>query len=299
MSSRAQASLSAVLFLGPQLHCIHFDFDGGGEEKSISLASVVSLATHSLPAVVEELTLTGWFPPMVTDLISRFSNLRRLKVDNTNVEFEAFLLFLPAISHSVRLTSLVLRWAHSLSGRQIDRLPLSAPLLLPVGAFPALKHLDVTGDFESIRQLVSTLDSSQITTLSMNFDSGPRSFRYGRDSGIREWRLLFDLVSGRWGSSLERISIDTGNHHGRAEFEELLHGFCEVRNLREFRLLASLRSPSKNEISRPWQSGYRGSRSWQSVLSPGEMPMRSNSLHPTVCSTSSLTVRHLSSWKSL
>ncbi|KAJ7898382.1 hypothetical protein B0H13DRAFT_2520880 [Mycena leptocephala] len=237
MSSRAQASLSAVLFLGPQLHCIHFDFDGGGEEKSIGLTSVVSLATHSLPAVVEELTLTGWFPPMVTDLIPRFSNLRRLKVDNTNVEFEAFLLFLPAISHSMRLTSLVLRWAHSLSGRQIDRLPLSAPLLLPVGAFPALKHLDVTGDFESIRQLVSTLDSSQITTLSMNFDSGPRSFRYGRDSGIREWRLLFDWVSERWGSSLERISIDTGNHHGRAKFEELLHGFCEVRNLREFRLL--------------------------------------------------------------
>ncbi|KAJ6608506.1 hypothetical protein B0H10DRAFT_1955382 [Mycena sp. CBHHK59/15] len=215
---------------------IRFDYHTGRSDETIRdgvvFTTFLSVAAHSAPLALDNLVLEGIFPLILFDLIPRFHNLQRLEIGDIDqsIEFKPFVEILKTMSESTHITTLVLRDVPAL-----DDAPNG-----PFGEFPVLNRLEISGGFHFIYELISGLGTSQLQDITLSFKSEP-NWRFGQTTEeeiVAQWRSLFDLISGRWDSSLERIVVDIGNHHRSAGFMYLFQRFCSIQNLHEFRLLS-------------------------------------------------------------
>ncbi|KAJ6500310.1 hypothetical protein DFH09DRAFT_1375887 [Mycena vulgaris] len=229
--SSAHLNPSLPLLLAPTLHYIHLSSDEGVQEGA-AFATLLSMAAHSFPAVLDHLVIEGTFSPTIFALIPRFDHLRTLDMRNIDqsIEYTAFLSLLETVSSSTDITSLLLR--------DIPGHTWESPSIREA-AFPGLKMLQIRGGFEFIAQLIGRLQTSDLQNINLDFTDGPTINGPFEEVLDEHWGSLFDRIASRWQSSLVRIKIKLGNNAPHTQFLHLFQGICSLANLREFRLLGS------------------------------------------------------------
>ncbi|KAJ6521807.1 hypothetical protein DFH09DRAFT_1424500 [Mycena vulgaris] len=241
IATRAQLDSGTLLLLPPSLRSVRFDSDASEDSilHDAPFLAFVSIAAHFAPPAVEHLILTGAFPPKTFHLIPRFSNLKKLEMGGIArlIEYSSFIQALSAISLSTDLTSLILK---DVPAPGPNPPGMVSPGLLIHGTpvrceFRALKEFEIVGGFAFIERLVHHLTTRWLREITLIFTAAPQTPRW-RDP-LTQWEPLFNLISHEWNSTLERVTIGTGNHHRAGGFGKIFSKFCTIQNLREFRLV--------------------------------------------------------------